>query len=442
MSKKIYLFLFFYLAVILIFNTNQILISDEYSYYVISKLILIKFGMIDTKLTPELFFQEQHYAIGFPLILSMVTWVSGWFSFLINPILVCLNVLILKKLFIHLKIDQRWAIGFFLMPPVLLFGKHLMSGVSAMTLTSVLLYVLYVDKREFRKFFAMGFICAISILFREGSIVLLTPILAVHLLKNFSFPRMSMSATGFLFGLSIFALCNYWFYGTVIFRNPGPSFGIAELGQNILLISITLLIWFPLGIVSLFYSKSNVHQELVAGLFCYTLMHIFYEYDILGSSGVKGYLLYSRFFLAVAPIFVLYYALTVKKDYLKWIFISTGVLVFTINGFSFFVEKNYKTIASNIESYTSGHKLFVNNSLSEITKLTWPINRNIKLQATYWNSIEELREDEMYLVIGQKIDALDDRIMDREALQLIYSDDFFNSKYYFLYKKVSSKKEY
>jgi len=352
-----------------------VIISDEYSYLTLGLKLGQHLGFIQDYNFKGLDIYYQKYSVGYPLVISMFSLLGAKASYLGNMIMLLFSVVLLRKICIKLEVEPSWAFVLAIFMPVVFSTRTLLSEMSALLLVIIFLYVYYSHKRIW-SYFLMGFICVLSFWFREGTIVLLFPLLLYRFSEQvrLGFPIV----LGMFLGLSP-AILQYSFYEVLELRNTGVSFGFSELISNVSLALYTGLFVFPLGLICMYRSKVREKNILVASMAAYTMMQVLYQYNGLELTGLKALITYPRFYIVLAPFFIIFYASSALLISNRILYLGSIVVFFIFSSGFYFIDLQYEKVRRMVYQNVTEGTLHTNGTVNEISKIIFPERGSLSL---------------------------------------------------------------
>lgn len=361
-----WLCIFIYVVFNVFYPTQSLIISDEYSYLSLSQEIL---GSNDYSYLPRF----HDYVLVYPTMLGLFTFVVGLDnSWIFGPICLLTSILVLHKSLGESKNRYDSLLLFFFFFPVLLFSRTLMSELPSMLCVSVIVALIGKRDQNILSITGLVFISILSYGIREANSVLMAPLLLYCVVKN----RQYIGQIVLVGALSILILLlmNQHFYGSMFYmRNPGVSFGLANIGENMLLLLYCTFLLIPLGLWYVLRPNTEIHRIMAISVLGYLALHLLYQFNGYSHSGIKSFVTYPRFIIPTLPLFI--YIFSVCKVH-KNVFYVIRLLVLPITVttliLSFLVSSIYSQISNNIGEYVKDSPLYVFDERNELFKISNP----------------------------------------------------------------------
>lgn len=381
---------------------NGIIISDEYSYLTLGMKISEHLGFVHDYDFKGLDIYYQKYSIGYPFLLSIFSLLGAKVSFLANITMLFLSVGFLSGICKKIGIHSYWAYALMFFMPVVFSSRVLLSEMSALFLVILFLWAFFAEE-SVRSYFLLGFICFVSFWFREGTIVLLFPLL---LYRALTCMRLLMPMVlGLIVGLCPMIL-QFSFYGVLELRNTGVNFGFDKLLSNLALVLYVGLLVFPLGLVYMYRSKLREKNILIVAMGAYTLMQVLYQYNGLELTGIKALISYPRFYVVLAPFFILFYGSSTISISKRVLYIGSIVVFAVFSGGFYFVDLQYEKIRKLVYSNVQDGTLHSNGTINEISKIIFPERGDLSLGMVENVNVKSLNSNDYILDVKRNDSAI------------------------------------
>lgn len=383
-NKYIYLILPIVIIIIcnLLWLPNQLMITDEVSYYFQAKNWLggnSNNTIIDAVSGTTHTLIEGHYPPGTSFVLSILDWIY-------KPLLYSSGILyLLGSIFIMYKCLKKLDLPIialsilYLYIPLIFITRTTMSEMPSLLLVASGVYLYYLNST--RSYLWLAFITGLSISFRETNILLLAP-LSFSISRNYI-----LSILTFIAGASFRTIGYYILTGDPFLLKEGYPFGFEFLPDTLIIYSVVLLILLPFS--PLWFTKvpRESLRPFALSLISFLILHLVYGYVAHVYSGfTNGLLLNGRFWIPALPIFVIALAYFLKdKKWINrsWIAVSVIILIAIVNlGVhykSFEKQSNFKEFSNTIEILSKDKLTFIDmNSRTPIFRYIYPYatNRN------------------------------------------------------------------
>jgi hypothetical protein len=327
------------------------------------------------------------YPLGIPLLVALFSKIVGSKSiFLIGGISLSGSIFLLGKTLAKANISPKWSSLILCFLPAVVLSRSIMSGMPSMLLTSIFLYLLLKEKNLKIEIILAGFIVGISILFRETNIIFLGILSLPFFIKN---KYSLLFILGGLLGSIIRPILTFTLYQEIFHYKASSGFSLENLGTNVLLYAIALMIFIPFGAVALASYKGKYHKEIKVSVILYTFLFLFYNYNGIQESGLKSLILTPRFLLPILPLLIWVTAyfferkLGKYKDSIANIFVGlslVGYMIFSYIAYTFdaqrqeliqflevhdsaiYVMTNYRDEPKYFNAFTPTRKRVKNNS--------------------------------------------------------------------------------
>ena len=284
----------------LIWPPNQLMITDEVSYYFQLQSWLhgnTQSTIVDAVSGTTHSLIEGHYPPGTSFILSILYWIHNPLIYLSGLMYLLVSTFLLYRCLRKLKLPIISLSAIYLFLPLLFIARTTMSEMPSLLLVSIGIYLYLVNNAKY--YFWLAFIAGLSVAFRETNILLLAP-LAFFISKNYV-----LSAIAFLTGLSFRFIGYYILTNNPLLIKEGYPFSIEFLPDTFIVYAIVLLILLPVS--PLWFTKvPRLHLlPFTIGLLSFLGLHLVYGYVANVYSGyTNGVILNGRFWIPALPIFV------------------------------------------------------------------------------------------------------------------------------------------
>lgn len=250
------------------------------------------------------------FPIGFPLVLSALSWIGWRAFFLVNPLLHLAASACFAGILRANRIAPRYAVLYLLFPCFVLFTRTLFSDAFAASLTTIALYLLLCRRRPTLAGLCLG----VALLSRSTSLLVAVVLVAGLFVADWKGrgqrPVWRGQAAGLLAGLLPFLAINatYSFYA---FGGPFQSaysanalswHGLAQSGPSYA--EALLLIYPGLLLAPLFYRGAFWKEGLVATTLV-VLLAASYNESTFGNTGLQTLLSTPRQVLPAMPFYLL-----------------------------------------------------------------------------------------------------------------------------------------
>ncbi len=250
------------------------------------------------------------FPVGFPLLLSVLSFVGWRAFFLVNPLLHLIAAACFAGILRAGRIPPRYAVLYLLFPCFTLFTRTLFSDAFAASLTTIALYGLLCRRRPF---FA-GLCLGLALLSRSASLVVAVALLVALLWSDWNLraqrPVWKGQAVRMLGGLLPFLAANgaYNFYA---FGSPFRSayssgdlswHGLAQSGPSY---ALALLLIYPGMLLAPLFYRGAFWREGLAATTLVTFLAASYSESTFGNSALQTLLSTPRQVLPVMPFFLL-----------------------------------------------------------------------------------------------------------------------------------------
>jgi len=379
-----------------------IIISDEYSYLDIGLQLSQHFGWAKANDFNGINQYYQSYVLGYPFIIALVSLLGVKASYVGNFILLLVAVYFQRKICKKVGVHPNWAYGLTFFMPVVFSSRLLMSEMSAMVTVTIFLYAFY-DSKKVASLFIMGIFCTLSYWFREGTIVLLAPLLAYRLYHDYK--GIIYALIGLVLGATPMLL-QQSFYGAISIRNTGVSFGPDLIWQNLGLVIYIFSLVFPLGIWVIYRSRIKHKKPLMAAMCLYVAMQVLYQYNGWELTGAKSLVSYPRFFVAVAPIMILLYGSALKNISHKFIYFGSILTFLVFSCTIYFVDNEYEKVRDLVYDNVADSILHSNGSINEISKIVFPDRGELSLGMFEYINKDKLHNQDFVLDVSRNDSAI------------------------------------
>ncbi len=250
------------------------------------------------------------FPIGFPLLLSVLSFVGWRAFFLVNPLLHLVASACFAWILKANRVPPRYAILYLFFPCFALFTRTLFSDAFAASLTTIALYFLLCRRRPFPAGLCLG----LALLARSTSLIVALVLLAVLLIEGWKsralVPLWKGKAAQLVLGLMPFLIVN-WVYSFYAFGSPFRSaysanaltwHGLAESGPSY---AAALLLIYPGMLLAPFLYRGVFWREGLVATTLVTLIAASYNESTFGNSALQTLLSTPRQVLPVMPFYLL-----------------------------------------------------------------------------------------------------------------------------------------
>ncbi len=250
------------------------------------------------------------FPIGFPLLLSALSFISWRAFFLVNPLLHLTAAACFAWILRANRIPPRYAVLYLLFPCFALFTRTLFSDAFAASLTTIALYLLLCRRRPLLAGLCLG----LALLSRSTSLIVAVALLAALSAGDWKsrtqIPLWKGQAARLLLGLLPFLAIN-WVYNFYAFGSPFRSaysanalswHGLAESGPSY---AAALLLIYPGMLLAPFFYRGAFWREGLAAAILVTLVAASYNESTFGNNALQTLLSTPRQVLPVMPFYLL-----------------------------------------------------------------------------------------------------------------------------------------
>ncbi len=325
------------------------------------------------------------FPIGFPLLLSALSF-AGWRAFfLVNPLLHLVAAVCFAGILRANRTPSRYAVLYLLFPCFALFTRTLFSDAFAASLTTIALYLLLCRRPVFA-----GLCLGFALLSRSTSLLAAVFLLAALLMADWKgraqCPLWKGQAVRLGLGLLPFLAVN-WVYNFYAFGSPFQSaysaralswHGLAESGPHYVL---ALLLIYPGMLLAPFVYRGAFWKEGLAATTLVVLVAASYNESTFGNSALQTLLSTPRQVLPVMPFYllafcdVLYSFVRAKRLALPKLEAAIGIgLVVAASAIAFQHQKYLKSLQAihvEIQNNLPPHSIVYANK--DVYKLYQPI---------------------------------------------------------------------
>lgn len=323
------------------------------------------------------------YPLGTALLLSPLAWFWGKGIFLSGMIYVLTSLyllyLTLKKLD---KVTVLPFVIFFLFPPTIYFSRGVMSEMPSLVLIAFFLYGYVCWENGWIKFFLLGTLAGLSLLFRETNILICGGLVLLPCLKNIK--HLLGFSTGVIIGIIPRLWSGYYFYETSIYIKKAASFDWFAIIHNFTLYITIVLLLLPGGIYVLIRLKGLFARSIQLSLSLFILLHLFYTYHSGDHSGSIISVFYNgRYFIPTLPLWCIAYADFSKnsnffsnKNTIKVLMGSCMLFTISFHGFLKYLGNEHEEVAKDIfENYNNEIIIYHNAAYRYLNPLHGTINQ-------------------------------------------------------------------
>ncbi len=250
------------------------------------------------------------FPVGFPLLLSALSFVGWRAFFLVNPLLHLIAAACFACILRANRIPPRYAVLYLLFPCFALFTRTLFSDAFAASLTTITLYFLLCRRLPLLAGLCLG----LALLSRSASLIVAAALLAVLLAEDWQrrahTPLWKGQAARLMLGLLPFLTVN-WVYNFYAFGSPFRSaytvnalswHGLAQSGPSY---ALALLLVYPGMLLAPFLYRGAFWRQGLAATTLVTLLAASYNESTFGNSVLQTLLSTPRQVLPVMPFYLL-----------------------------------------------------------------------------------------------------------------------------------------
>lgn len=250
------------------------------------------------------------FPIGFPLLLSALSFVGWRAFFLVNPCLHLIAAACFAGILRANRIPPRYCVLYLLFPCFVLFTRTLFSDAFAASLTTIALYFLLCRRQPFLAGLCLG----LALLSRSTSLIVAVALLAALPAGDWKSrshtPLWKGQAARLLLGLLPFLAIN-WAYNFYAFGSPFRSaysanalswHGLVQSGPSY---AAALLLIYPGMLLAPWLYRGAFWKEGLAATTLVTLVAASYNESTFGNSALQTLLSTPRQVLPVMPFYLL-----------------------------------------------------------------------------------------------------------------------------------------
>ncbi len=369
--NRILLLAFTFLFSFLFFYPTFFFSVDELSY--VTRSLAFSEGRSDlvqvTVMANEFSWAPADYPLGTAFFLSPFAWIFDKGIFFSGAVYVLASFYFIYRILEKLdRVSVLPFVVFLVFPPTIYFSRGVMSEMPSLALISFFCYGFFCWESGWKKFFLLGVLAGLSILFRETNILLCGGLV---LLPCFKDARKFIGFTiGVLLGIIPRIITSSYFYGDAVYVKKAASFDWLAIGHNFSLYFVITIILLPGGLYVLYKMKGLFARPIQISLGLFILLHLFYTYHSGDHSGSLVSIFYNgRYFIPTLPLWCIAYAdffkqyTFVDNNKLKQLAIGICLLfVISFQGFLNYLGDKHEEVAVDIFEHYNNEIIIYHNA--------------------------------------------------------------------------------
>jgi len=391
----------------LIFFPNYILAIDELSYFSYAHALANgNENIIVNAFTGQDFmWTKLSYQGGTSFVQAMLLRIHPKLIFLSGTLYALGALYLLYRTLEKHNLNTNFGIlSCILFLPFLYFSRSLMSEMPSVFLVSLFVYILMNWEYNAKKIGVLSLIAALSLSFREATILLLIFPLIWELGQK---PlKYLIALLGGLIGLIPRVLLSKTLYGKYFMLLSGGTnsfdFSLYNFDNNILLYLFLSLVCIPGGLFFAWRYKGKYSSAFQIALFAYLLLHVFYNFG-LEFYGFKNAIFYcGRYLIPSLPVWAICIAWFFRnsdfKKYSYLLIIGMSVFIISFTYAHWFLGKSHKQVGLDFFDKLDNELVIYNNTAFRYLN---PINGHLDKVASInhltKNEILEIDDEMLYL---------------------------------------------